>query len=306
MLRSAQHNQIQLPALEREWAATEVRPYSGLRGVLVGRRAVTTPGTTAAPCSPPVGPGWVERWSLRPSPARGNRATSPKFAQKQQQKGLLSSPCTVPQPPGSRRGAVNGEKLVPELGGPFRDMGPLCRCCPVSLRSPGWESWCHLAGASAGLVPQGSSVSVPLTAEEAQLPNLCLPLVQTLQHPNPGYEGAPCGANAAEMHLSPSPRKGPFGKGFLSTTAKHCKLKIITNPEINGGKPHHFQGRITPSQQGGKRLHKPMLNPREQESLDVSMNAFLCVTAEGYQLIYSGQCSPSVHSLLYWNGKHEL
>lgn len=213
-----------------------------------------------------------------------------------------------PPAPGSRRGAVNGEKLVPELGGPFRDMGPLCRCCPVSLRSPGWESWYHLAcgTASAGLVPQGSSVSVPLTAEEAQLPNLCLPLVQTLQHPNPGCEGAPCGANAAEMHLSPSPRKGPFGKGFLSTTAKHCKLKIITNPEINWGKPHHFQGRITPSQQGGKGLHEPMLNPREQESLDVSMDAFLCVTAEGYQLIYSGQCSPSVHSLLYWNGKHEL
>lgn len=181
MLRSAQHNQIQLPALERKRAATEARPCSGLRGVLVGRRAVTTPGTTAARCSPRVGPGWVERWSLRPSPARGNRATSPRFAQKQQQKGLLSSPCAVPQPLGSRRGAVNGEKLVPELGGPFRDTGPLCRCCPLSLRSPGWESWRHLAGASARLVPQGSSVSVPLTTEEAQLPNLCLPLVQTLQ-----------------------------------------------------------------------------------------------------------------------------
>lgn len=96
-----------------------------------------------------------------------------------------------------------------------------------------------------------------------------------------------------------------IGKGFLSTTAKYHKLKIITNPEINWGKPH-FQGRITPSQQGGKRLHEPMLNPRVQESLDVSMDAFLRVTAEGYQLIYSGQCSPSVHSLLHWNGKHKL
>lgn len=213
MLRSAQHNQIQLPALEHQWAATEVRPRSGLRGVLAGRRAVTAPGTAAAPAhSSPVGPGWVERWSLRPSPAGGSRATSPRFAQKQQQKGLLSSPCAAPQPLGSRRGPVNVKKLVPELGGPFRDMGTLCSCCPLSLRFPGWESWCHLARgtASAGLVPQGSSVSVPLTTEEAQLPNLGLPLVQALQHPNPGCEGALCGANAAKMHLSPSPRDGPL------------------------------------------------------------------------------------------------